>query len=135
MMTLRRVPPRSTTKAVSFSPEKLSALEAIYLGSNNKPNKWRHTSLALPVAGAGAPVELLPPAVVDLAGLHVDGCLEGHIPSRLGDTAFVPQASQRRGRSSEEGKSDVTDFGEHGERPESWLAKMSDGQKVMAYQS
>ena len=76
----------------------------------------RHTSFALIFAGGRVSVKFAPAAIVDLAGLHVDGFREGHVLSGRGDATLVPQASQRRRRGSEKGESNVLGFGEHDER-------------------
>ena len=71
MMTLRSVPPRSTTKAVSFSPTMCLSFCTSGKG-DGKGKRIVCTSFGLAVAGAGTAVVLCPPSVEDLAGLDID---------------------------------------------------------------
>jgi hypothetical protein len=82
---------------VSFSPVKSS------VSKHNGKCVRVHTALLLRVAAAGVAVKLLPEAIVDLAVPDVDGLLEGHDASVLGQTALVAEAGQGRGSGREEG--------------------------------
>ncbi len=108
-MALRSVPPRSTTKAVSFSP---GVDVSFCVDSKYNFKGVPRTSLA-GAAGAGATVVLGPAGVEDLAGLDVDGC--GDLLDRcgLGNATGVSSASHDGRESTQQGKDSKFGVEEH----------------------